>query len=347
MYINRGAAAAMNVGSTWGCTPGALTTAAINTFASDVNTARASTNSQIKVVKANKQQEHDEYMVEQARRTAATGNVEEYIYYLNALENLIRQVLKDKGIKPTNKDIKKYAINVIRGLGYGGLNWKVTSGTKLNGLKYDTLRKLVNKKDPSVLKYFKENLYLIDNSGNKVDFIHMMATMSSYYYNTPLFPDSYINDLAGWGGDLQTMIFDLKIDTNLNASLKTLKTTAYGQLGNSRNFNLDDLYADIDAYNIYNLTKKNTSLSKAISTYYTSNADDRIDTFITKQGGLGSLEERAKDYTYGHESVKHELLYNAAFEAYLKSGQTESVGVSKDESSALTYAFIEKLKDLR
>jgi hypothetical protein len=65
MYINQGAAAAMSAGSTWGCTPGSLTKAAITTFTSNVNTAKASTNAKIAAVRDNKQQQHDDYVAYQ------------------------------------------------------------------------------------------------------------------------------------------------------------------------------------------------------------------------------------------------------------------------------------------
>jgi RHS repeat-associated protein len=60
-YIDSGAAAAMAAGRSWGCTPGDLTKAAINTFATNVNATRVSVNSRISAVKANKQSQFYAY----------------------------------------------------------------------------------------------------------------------------------------------------------------------------------------------------------------------------------------------------------------------------------------------
>ncbi|MDR2672379.1 MAG: hypothetical protein LBC35_03660, partial [Coriobacteriales bacterium] len=69
-YIQRGTNAALSVGSSWGCSPGALTNQAVATFASDVNATKNSVNAQISSVKANKQTQHNAWVEEQARLVA-------------------------------------------------------------------------------------------------------------------------------------------------------------------------------------------------------------------------------------------------------------------------------------
>jgi hypothetical protein len=69
-YITLGAEAALRVGAAWGCTPGALTAAAIATYASHVNTAKETTNQRIAAVKSNKYAQYQQYqawLAEQAR----------------------------------------------------------------------------------------------------------------------------------------------------------------------------------------------------------------------------------------------------------------------------------------
>jgi hypothetical protein len=113
MYINQGAAAAMSVGSTWGCQPGALTKAAITTFASNVNAARASTNSQISAVKSNKQKQHNEYAAEIARLEAAKAR----------LADQLRKKYGIVGPYTTDYIIAKYAPPEISSLLFSA-NWK-------------------------------------------------------------------------------------------------------------------------------------------------------------------------------------------------------------------------------
>jgi len=65
-YINRGAAMANAVGQTYGCTPGGVVQQAIGAFASNVNVARSSANSQISNVKVQKQRERKAWAREYA-----------------------------------------------------------------------------------------------------------------------------------------------------------------------------------------------------------------------------------------------------------------------------------------
>lgn len=56
----------------------------------------------------------------------------------------------------------------------------------------------------------------MDSNYGKVDFEHMAATINAHlYYSTGSIPswvvgDDNINALAGWAGDLQTLILDVK-----------------------------------------------------------------------------------------------------------------------------------------
>jgi hypothetical protein len=84
-YIALGAQAALRVGATWGCTPGALTAAAIATYASHVNVAKETTNQRITAVKSNKYAQYQQYqawLAEQARiaaeRTALEAKLRAY-----------------------------------------------------------------------------------------------------------------------------------------------------------------------------------------------------------------------------------------------------------------------------
>jgi hypothetical protein len=60
-YINAGAAAALRVGSWYGCTPGALTLGAVASFARDVNAAKDTTNTRIANVQAGKYAQYTQY----------------------------------------------------------------------------------------------------------------------------------------------------------------------------------------------------------------------------------------------------------------------------------------------
>ena len=60
-YIAKGAVAALAAGASWGCSPGALTGAAVMGFAATVSAAKDSVNAQISAVKANKRAQYGQY----------------------------------------------------------------------------------------------------------------------------------------------------------------------------------------------------------------------------------------------------------------------------------------------
>ena len=107
-YIDSGAAAAMAAGTSWGCTPGALTKAAINTFTTDVNTTRISVNSQINTVKANKQSQfyaYQAYLAQMAalaaissRKIGALPNLSFSVTAMTAQMQLGKTLFKVKGV---------------------------------------------------------------------------------------------------------------------------------------------------------------------------------------------------------------------------------------------------------
>lgn len=116
------------------------------------------------------------------------------------------------------------AINIIRDIHYGAgggqgseIQWYFTSGDS-----YNSIRSYIDQLDPSIMEYY--NGFLKDSDGhverkfydiygNEIDFIHMMATLSGQY-NTNFIGSIMIDeDLSGWDGDLQSMIYDLKVKT--------------------------------------------------------------------------------------------------------------------------------------
>ncbi|MDR2106255.1 MAG: hypothetical protein LBP24_02475 [Coriobacteriales bacterium] len=97
-YIAQGAAAALKVGATYGCAPGALTGAVITGFAANVSTAKEATNQKIASVKSNKHYQYRQYqaylawvaeqqrVAEQERVLAAQSG--SYVAYLRRVNNV-------------------------------------------------------------------------------------------------------------------------------------------------------------------------------------------------------------------------------------------------------------------
>ncbi len=216
------------------------------------------------------------------------------------------------------------------------------------GGPYREITEGINLVDPSILSFFKNNRLLVDYSGREVEFIHMMATLSAHYFDSSPVHDDLLNDLAGWGGDLQSLIEDLKLN-GVGKKGDRLKQEALALMKkDDTNFSPYDFISDVDAFNIYRIYGEGTLFSDAFASYYVSDYKSRYRTFIDEQGGLGNLEKRARDYTtQGEDFVKHNILNGSAQEAYNQSPKSVKKKVSADETEALTYAFIQRLKELR
>jgi len=109
-------------------------------------------------------------------------------------------------------------------------------------------------------QWIGSNENVIDRFGNKIDFIHMIATYNAWVGGKSL----HLKDLAGWGGDVAQAAADIKP-------------------GNKKNdlpgFGIEDLYADVDGANI-GLMYKNwdgdvKTSSLPIYEYYTNLADEK------------------------------------------------------------------------
>ncbi|MBO5476119.1 MAG: hypothetical protein J5982_06445 [Bacilli bacterium] len=231
--------------------------------------------------------------------------MEKYIddYYENQYNE---DILHYDDVPPITTPNSTITINIIRNLYYGSekiikdnmtrkehliniaqqIKWDTTDGTS-----FPLIRKYIDKKDASLVDYFKkyrssaikERKLLIDNQGNKIDFLHLLATLGAERYDGIIDPN-----LAGWAGDLQSFIYNFKLETygkeyeyeNLTKSEK-LTEIAYdmftGAIQVSKNkFTNEDLLSDVDAKNINEIYSENLRLSSALRGYYTKHYKSRF-----------------------------------------------------------------------
>ena len=157
--------------------------------------------------------------------------------------------------------------------------------------------------------FFLDNKYFSANpDGEKIDLYHMAATMSALLYKTSwkdanisnhnivdsvfslskcqFMREEHIDNLAGWAGDLQkTMnqaekLLILRDDyTNYDVFKETMTGLLGGNEGESE-FSLEDLYADVDAVNLYNMIINGYSIEGAVRVYYYSEYLKRFTIFI-------------------------------------------------------------------
>lgn len=237
-------------------------------------------------------------------------------------------------------------INVLRNYEYGtdeydffehpimdmakSFTWNVTDGTN-----YPEFRNYINGVDPTLLSHLKK-YRLHDKDGQEVDFLHLLATLGAGRYNFIIDPN-----LAGWAGDLQTLIRDIRLaagsegyDSN-DLSSNVYKLITGELIVHKPKFPMSDLLADVDAKNLKELYDESCSLSQALKNYYTNYTDNRFTRFVSECGGFDTLYSLANSYTRGNHPVKHLILKHYA-------GDNE---VTEAESNAIRDGFIQLIED--
>lgn len=145
----------------------------------------------------------------------------------------------------------------------------------------------VKERDEGLYTYFTSTSdYYANENKDSGDLYHLAATLTGMVYLSSLsdgwkfglMPDAYIDDLAGWAGDLQTAMNDAMIITNYNQDYDIFKATMDNLIGYnpvvndiytgfSHTFDLDDMYADVDAANLYHFFKGYTIANDRITAY--------------------------------------------------------------------------------
>ena len=121
----------------------------------------------------------------------------------------------------------------------------------------------------------------IPKTGEKVDFVHMFATINTLAKGAVMmWTAQQAGDLGGWGGDLCQLAQDVK-----KSSLsQTVQQKVDSLFMASSGFGSADMYADMDAVNIFSAytAMPTKSISSAFKTYYLSVTTSlRISTFKT------------------------------------------------------------------
>ncbi|QOR84764.1 hypothetical protein IMZ17_02905 [Geobacillus stearothermophilus] len=220
-----------------------------------------------------------------ANKKSDATDVKTLVNNLKKLEKYTKSYL----IIDTTKRINDHDLEYLRSTKYDGFKWDVTAGTI-----DDKHVKYIESKNKKLDNFFSPNgqgAFIKDPvTGDKIDFIHMAATIDAILSNTPV-PDSW----AGWAGDLHTALGDLQENTKDSNKLKVLQKEAKKIIGGNSSFSRADILADVDAVNIANMMKenKNLLLSDAIKKYYSKSGDvhHRFSEFIESFGGTKKFKE--------------------------------------------------------
>lgn len=219
---------------------------------------------------------------------------------------------------------KSMTLAYIRSTKYNSLQWNFLAGTNLT-----TFDNFVNNTSKTLdLSTLKSLDYLEKTSDEKIDFVHMMATLNMF--TTSSFTIN--SDLGGWGGDLVQLINEIK---NATGSVNDLNNLAVSKLAStSSSFNINDVLADLDVVSIYSILKtENCSIAKAIDTYYNQTPLNRKQLFKTKVFGTAStIEELAP-------IIKSRIVGNQLIKILMNNYEIEYSTTHSDHLDACCFAF--------
>ncbi len=227
-----------------------------------------------------------------------------------------------------------------------------------------TFVKAVKNEARKLYDYFAETKYIAANpQGGKVDLYHMAATMSAYFYETDaldgkltqikrmlgyqFMPEAYLNDMAGWAGDLQTLMNEVDNSSEPHGTYEEFRHVFQSKLAvDGTCFSLEDMYADVDAYNVYVLSESRT-LAQAFSDYYETGYRKRFTRF-TESRSQKEMEDRVEIFTKERFLGNRFPLFeenDAKADGILHSYTKEQSAAARDSFVEYIMAQIEKEKE--
>lgn len=196
---------------------------------------------------------------------------------------------------------------------YVGGNWDGTAGCI-----DDRFVSFVLEKDLDLYEYFENTTEFYANEQGEVgDLYHMAATLTAYIYDSKkysgdirfkIIPEKHINNLAGWAGDLQTAMNNAMELSENKARYVEFKSIMKNLIGYDKkisdviyedgkhSFDMVDVYADTDAYNIYKMLFVGGDLEWSLLEYYDSGYLKRFSEF-TNYGDEAIINSTVFTYT--------------------------------------------------
>lgn len=250
------------------------------------------------------------------------------------IENESERIKKQNVSKYTVSKEYWYVFMFIRQFNslYTKDNWSLAGGSiETEFIEY------VKSKDATLYEYFNNTTDIYaNNKKESLDLRHFAATMTVYIYHTSfgddvpsmlvafillyngekynktdllpkggLMPEKHIDNLGGWAGDLQTVMNDAWKKTENRddpEEIYTKLTSLIGKDNQDSSFSQKDLYADIDAHNIYSLLQcssliyNSNCISNPFSDYYSYLYKKRFSIFVNDKE-LQPLDNVSLTYT--------------------------------------------------
>jgi len=238
-------------------------------------------------------------------------------------------------------NFNEFALQIIRKKQYSGDDWSKTAGS-ING---DFVGFMVNNylddynyfNYPTTLqKYFK------DRKGLLIDFEHFAATYNALIYWTPdwIFADGIVDNLAGWAGDLQSIMAQRMKMKNVTQNYRNIYNWTRKQMQQTNiylsMFSTVDLRGDVDALNISKITTWDSVYLNWDLYYYGSELKytHRYELFIKNR--VGSIDKQ--------KFVSDVGVYTKLYYGPMKFPLLKNVNaLTEEQSNAFRDAFADEI----
>lgn len=214
---------------------------------------------------------------------------------IDRMETLAKEFISSKSLSVSSTWL---VFSTISKLGYDTTSWSIVAGDRNTDFEDYLVR---NNFDINVFK----NMKYLASPNEYSGVVHFSAALAAMLYNTdPLYnfimDEEHYNNLAGWAGDLQTLISNnlLKEVSNQNDYNEVYQKMSNLIGKNGTYFDSDDLYADLDAINLYYLlsSSSNSSIKTVLELYFNGKYQQRFSTFVKRIAG-----------TYDYETLKQKI----------------------------------------
>lgn len=213
---------------------------------------------------------------------------------IKEIEKLQKSAMEyGKRIKENGKDLL-FTLQYIRqgNLAYREEVWNLMAGSQQGFETYVKSKKSVFEIGNSL----RENKVLYDPATNStIDFLHMIATLNVHekWKNNEEVATKY-GDIAGWAGDCIQLAREAKEAEIAKEHLNEYMTEHIAKDGF---FGSEDMLADIDSYNIFQMSMQKGDLSQVLLKYYEQmNEKKRFQLFLNYRFPKAlTLEELKKE----------------------------------------------------
>ena len=208
-----------------------------------------------------------------------TGNYTVFLIIPNETLFLRLDTLHQAAKNYDNSNAMKLTLQFIRRNTYNNSNWDYVAGEV-----DESFVTYIKNNYPDIYAFFSiPNLRIYDSVRGEIDFYHLCATMNGIilgggtYWKALVVGTAHVRNLAGWAGDLQTLVVDTYQLTHASDNYNVFYNQFRSIMGsNNRSFSMADLLADVDAFNFANNWISGywgSNLFGSACRYYYSNTD--------------------------------------------------------------------------